>query len=88
MRKRFINKILQHQIKKFVLSLHYNGNNSYLFVNGVQKLKSKAKDSEIKREILYFGNMFWNIGVQGMQQRLDYMKKFMILLLIINQSIV
>ena len=26
--------------KKFVLSLHYNGNNSYLFV------KFKAKDSE------------------------------------------
>ena len=29
--------------KKFVLSLHYNGDNSYLFVNGKQELKFKAK---------------------------------------------
>ena len=29
--------------KKFVLSLHYNGGNSYLFVNGRQELKFKAK---------------------------------------------
>ena len=30
--------------EKFVLSLHYNGDNSYLFVNGKQELKFKAKD--------------------------------------------
>ena len=29
--------------KKFVLSLHYNGDDSYLFVNGRQELKFKAK---------------------------------------------
>ena len=29
--------------KKFVLSLHYNDNNSYLYVNGNQELKFKAK---------------------------------------------
>ena len=28
---------------KFVLSLHYNSNDSYLFVNGRQELKFKAK---------------------------------------------
>ena len=33
--------------KKIVLSLYYNGNNSYLFVNGKQVVKFKAKDSEI-----------------------------------------
>ena len=32
---------------KFVLSLHYNGDNSYLFVNGRQELKFKAKDDQI-----------------------------------------
>ena len=32
---------------KFCLSLHYNGANSYLFVNGTEIYKSKAKDSEI-----------------------------------------
>ena len=33
--------------KKFCLSLHYNGGNSYLFVNGTEIIKSKAKDSAI-----------------------------------------
>ena len=30
-----------------VASLHYNGANSYLFVNGTEIIKLKAKDSEI-----------------------------------------
>ena len=29
--------------KKFVLSLHYNGDDSYLFVNGKQELKFKSR---------------------------------------------
>ena len=33
--------------KKFCLSLHYNGANSYLFVNGNKIYKFKAKGSEI-----------------------------------------
>ena len=33
--------------KKFCLSLHYNGANSYLFVNGTEIVKFKAKHSEI-----------------------------------------
>ena len=33
--------------KKFSLTLHYNGANSYLFVNGKEIDKFKAKDSEI-----------------------------------------
>ena len=33
--------------KKFCLSFHYNGANSYLFVNGTEIMKFKAKDSEI-----------------------------------------
>ena len=31
--------------KKFCLSLHYNGLNSYLFVNGKEIINFKAKDS-------------------------------------------
>ena len=31
---------------KFCLSLHYNGTDSYLFVNGKENCKVKAKDSE------------------------------------------
>ena len=33
--------------KKFCLSLHYNGANSYLFVNVTEICKFKAKDSEV-----------------------------------------
>ena len=33
--------------KKFCISLHYNGANSYLFVNDTEIYKFKAKDSEI-----------------------------------------
>ena len=43
--------------KKFVLSLHYNCDNSYLFVNGRQELKFKAKDDQIVKEILSLGNI-------------------------------
>ena len=43
--------------KKFVLSLHYNSNNSYLFVNGTQELKFKAKDDQISKEKLCVGNL-------------------------------
>ena len=38
--------------KKFVSSLHYNSDNSYLFVNGKQELKFKAKDDQIVKDIL------------------------------------
>ena len=33
--------------KIFCLSFHYNGDNSYLFVNGKQVIKFKAKNSEL-----------------------------------------
>ena len=43
--------------KKFCLRLHYNGANSYLFVNGKEIVKFKAKDSEIVASPLYLGNI-------------------------------
>ena len=43
--------------KKFCLSLHYNEENSYLFVNGTEIYKFKAKDSEIVRTPLCLGNI-------------------------------
>ena len=42
---------------KFVLSLHYNGINSYLFANGIQELKFKAKDDQVINEKLCIGNL-------------------------------
>ena len=41
----------------FVLSLQYNGDNSYLFANGRQELKFKAKDDQIINEKLCLGNL-------------------------------
>ena len=43
--------------KKFVLSLHYNGDNSYLFVNGRQELKFKAKTDQLVKEKLCIENL-------------------------------
>ena len=43
--------------KEFCLSLHYNGANSYLFVNGTEIYKFKAKDSEIVASPLCLGNI-------------------------------
>ena len=42
---------------KFCLNLHYNGENSYLFVNGIGIIKLKAKDSEIIATSLWLGNI-------------------------------
>ena len=43
--------------KKFCLRLHYNRANSYLFVNGTEIYKFKAKDSEIVASPLCLGNI-------------------------------
>ena len=42
--------------KKFVLSLHYNDNNSCLHVNGNQESKFKAKTDQLVKEKLCLGN--------------------------------
>ena len=43
--------------KRFVLSLHYNGRNSFLFVNITKIYQFKAKNSEIKDYVLCLGNI-------------------------------
>ena len=53
--------------------MHYNGANSYLFVNGTEIIKFKAKNSEIVADSLCLGNVskdFWmdnmkNTGLNG-----------------------
>ena len=54
MQKTFIHKI-SVQLKS--LSLHYNGDNSYLFVNGKQELKFNAKDDQLVKEKLCIGDL-------------------------------
>ena len=43
--------------KIFCLSVHYNNDNSYLFVNGKEVTKFKAKKSEIKANQLTLGSI-------------------------------
>ena len=43
--------------KKKCLTLHYNGANRYLLVNGTEIYKFKAKDSEIAASPLSLGNI-------------------------------
>ena len=42
--------------KRFVLSLHYNGSNSFLFVNGTKIHQFNTKHSEIKDYTLCLSN--------------------------------
>ena len=53
---------------KFCLSLHYNGANSYLFVNGTEIIKFKAKDSEIVATPLCLGNISKDWSVDNMKR--------------------
>ena len=54
--------------KKFCLNLHYNGANSYLFVNGTEIQKFKAKDSEIVVTPLCLGNISKDFSVDNMKK--------------------
>ena len=54
--------------KKFCWSLHYNGANSYLFVNGTEIYKFKAKDSEILVGSICLGNISKDWLVDNMKK--------------------
>ena len=69
--------------KKFCLSLHYNGANSYLFVNGTEIYKFKAKDSEIVATPLCLGNISKDWSTDNMKKKHGLMDMSMILVLII-----
>ena len=53
---------------KFCLSLHYNGANSYLFANGKEIVKFKAKDSEIVASPLCLGNISKDWSTDNMKK--------------------
>ena len=54
--------------KKLCLSIHYNGANSYLFVNGKEIVKFKAKDFEIVASPLCLGNISKDWSVDNMKK--------------------
>ena len=53
--------------KKFYLSLHYNKENSYLFVDGTKINKFKSKDLEILPHSLCLGNISKDWSVDNMK---------------------
>ena len=69
--------------EKFCLGLHYNGANSYLFVNGSEIYKFKAKDSEIVSTLLCLGNISKEWSTEMKKQ--DFRVMSVILFLIIMQ---
>ena len=63
--------------KRFVLSLHYNGSNSFLFVNATKVYQFKAKNSEIKDYALCLGNVSKDFTINNMKKnRINWSSKF------------
>ena len=54
--------------------MHYTGANSYLFVNGAEIYKFKAKDSEIVATPLHLGNISkdWSVDIMKITGFNDY----------------
>ena len=48
--------------------MHYNGANSYLFVNGTEIYKFKAKDSEIVASPICLGNISKDWSIDNMKR--------------------
>ena len=48
--------------------MHYNGANSYMFVNGTETIKFKAKDSEIVANPLCLGNISEDFSEANMKE--------------------
>ena len=47
--------------------MHYNGANGYLFVNGIEIIKNKAKDSKIVATPLCLGSISKDFSVDNMK---------------------
>ena len=53
---------------KFCLILHYNEASIYLFVNGTEIIKFKAKDPEVATYLLYLGNISKDWSVDNLKK--------------------
>ena len=49
--------------------MHYNGANSYLFVNGIEIIKFKANDFEIVATALCLGNISKTFTADNMKKK-------------------
>ena len=55
--------------RKFCLSLHYSGSNSFLFVNSTKIYQFKAKDSKIKKFPLCLENISKKFSANNMKKK-------------------
>ena len=55
--------------KRFLLSLHYNGRDSFLFINVSKIYQFKAKNSEIKPYSLCLGNISKDFIFDNMKKK-------------------
>ena len=69
--------------KKFCLRLHYNGANSYLFVNGTEIYRFKPKDSEIVGTSLCLRDISKDWSTDNMKKKQGLMDISMILVLFV-----
>ena len=84
--KYYIVLILNNPEKRFVLSLHYNGNNIFLFVNATKVYQFKPKDTEIKDYTLCLDNVSKYFIINNMKKKKKGLKrvvKFSLLILIL-----
>ena len=49
--------------------MHYNGSNSFLFINTTKIYQFKAKDCEIKKCSLCLGNISGDLSVNNMKKK-------------------
>ena len=56
--------------KRFVLGLHYNGSNSFLFVNDTKIYQFKAKNTEIKDYTLCLVNISKDFTINNIENRI------------------
>ena len=54
--------------KRFVLSLHYNGSNSFLFVNAIKVYQFNAKNSKIIDYALCIGNISKDFTINNLKK--------------------
>ena len=54
--------------RRFVLGVHYNGRNSFLFANATKVYQFKAKNSDIKDYALCLGNISKDFTINNMKK--------------------
>ena len=59
---------MYYNYKEICLSVHYNGEKSYLLVNGTEIIKFKEKDSEIVATQLWLGSILKDFSVDNMKE--------------------